>query len=233
MVKPLLPPPFEIPFDDQQLILMGKIAVLWGHIDEAFNTSLRWALRMDQQVFEELFDGQMIGSKLAVFRQAGERLASAHAKSLFEMVGAQLTVIIPQRNAAMDHCWGRFGLDSSDANTRVGTYSHQKPKKRFYVEQLPKLYDDMAAALQFLANIRLFMVDEKPEFTTFKQNKIHFAPSLETRGQTPSDSNEATEYFTSSPLQRAGRKTPADSPFALAGRIITRPFIEHAFREIE
>ncbi len=42
MVKPLLPPPFEIPFDDQQLILMGKIAVLWGHIDEAFNTSLRW-----------------------------------------------------------------------------------------------------------------------------------------------------------------------------------------------
>ncbi len=176
MAKPLLPPPFEIPFDDQQLILMGKIAVLWGHIDEAFNTSLRWALHMDQELFQRLFCDQMIDSKLAIFRLAGEKLPSAHAKSLFEMVGAQLTAIIPQRNAAMHHCWGRFVLDSSDAHTRVGTYSHQKPKKRFYVEQLPKLYDDMVAAMQFLANIRLFMVDEKPEFTTFKQNKIHFAP---------------------------------------------------------
>ncbi len=131
---------------------------------------------MDQLLFRELFEGQAIGSKLAVFRLAGEKLPSAHAKSLFEMVGAQLTAIIPQRNAAMHHCWGRFVIDSSYANTRVGTYSHQKPKQRFYVEQLPKLYDDMAAAVQFLANIRLFMIDEKPEFTTFKQNRIHFAP---------------------------------------------------------
>ncbi len=30
--------------------------------------------------------------------------------------------------------------------------------------------------MQFLANIRLFMVDEKPEFTTLKQNRIHFVP---------------------------------------------------------
>ena len=48
--KPLPPSPFQIPLADDDLILMGKVAVMWGQIDEGFNSMLRWVLKLDPKV---------------------------------------------------------------------------------------------------------------------------------------------------------------------------------------
>lgn len=176
MPENLLPPPFEIPFTDEQLMLMGRIAVLWGHIDESFNFILRLALDLDQVIYDNLFGGKMIGSKVSVFRLAAERVNNTRVQSMFEIAADQLDAILPERNAAMHHCWGRFVLDPTYSNMRAGTYSHQKPKKRFYADQLPKLYDDMAAVMQVLANVEMYLTDGLTELTPFNRNKIYFAP---------------------------------------------------------
>jgi hypothetical protein len=53
MLKTPTDPPYRIPLNSEQLILLGKITVLWGQIDESVNFSLFRALKVDPRVYDD------------------------------------------------------------------------------------------------------------------------------------------------------------------------------------
>lgn len=178
---------------------MGKIAVLWGQIDEAFNAILRWVLRLEPEVFESLLGNQMIGSRLNHLKAAAPHAKRAKVRELLHQAAEMLTNILPDRNAAMHGCWGRYVLDPTFTNLRVGTYNHQKPKTRFYNDQLPSLYARMGDLLKVLAELGLHAVEVDPEPTPLQGNKMYFAPQ-------PPDGRAEGVWF-----ERGDRVVPAET----------------------
>lgn len=176
MAKSLPPPPFEIPLTDEDLILMGKIAVMWGQIDEGFNSILRWVLKLDPKVFESLLGNQMIGSRVRHLKAATPTSTRPRARDLLAEVTRRMADILPMRNAAMHGCWGRFPTDATYSAWDVGTFNHQKPSDRFYAKQLPALYRDMTAIMALLGELGMLSCEEDPGPVMYDQNKIWFAP---------------------------------------------------------
>lgn len=184
----LPPPPYEIPLDDECLILMGKIAVLWGQIDEGLNTMLRLVLKIPPNVFESLLGNQMIGSRVNHLRAGIVHTTDPRATKLLTDLVDKLNDVLPARNAAMHGCWGRYVEDPSFQKIRVGTYNHQKPTVRFYESHLPKLYSDMANIMAILAELQMLAFENEPGPPRFNQNKLYFAPQ-------PPDENARGVWF--------------------------------------
>ncbi|MEO4040356.1 hypothetical protein AAFN47_01965 [Hoeflea sp. CAU 1731] len=131
-MKELPPPPFDLPLSDPDLLLMGKIAILWGQIDESFNSCLRLVLKIDNRVFESLLGNQMIGSRVSHMKAAIHTATDSRNRELLSEIVSKMEDVLPSRNAAMHGCWGRYVLDPSYKKFRVGTFNHQKPKSRFF-----------------------------------------------------------------------------------------------------
>jgi hypothetical protein len=176
MPKLLPATPFEIPLNDGEMILMGKIAVLWGQIDESFNSVLRWVLRIEEEVFESLLGTQLIASRLAHLKAAAPNAKRQEVRAKLLEVCELLTEVIPDRNAAMHGCWGRYVLDPTFTRFRIGIYNHQKPKVRFFAEQLPGLYTRLVSVLTLLSELLMYSAEENPAPVTYRENKTYFAP---------------------------------------------------------
>ena len=188
MAKPLNPPPFRIPLNDEQLILMGKIAIVWGQVDEKFNWLLQWALKLDKGVYARLVQAMPAGAKAALIPLAIERSANPHNAALFALAKSQFDSVLPRRNAAMHGCWGEW-IRKSDRNpSRVGIWNHQKPKERFFVDQLPNLYEDISSLLRTLTTISINSLQE---------------PSSDQ----PSTQENCAIYFVKRPSELAGRES--------------------------
>lgn len=186
--KPLPVPPFDIPLSDEELVLMGKIAVMWGQIDEAFNSTLRWVMKINPVVFESLLGNQMIGTRVNHLRATLSTVQDAKSREMLGRLIEAMNNVLPDRNAAMHGCWGRFVLDPSYKKFRIGTYNHQKPKTRFYTSDLRRLYRSLTEVLTLLAELLLRSVEHDPEPTQFNRNKIFFAPQ-------PPDERAAGVWF--------------------------------------
>ena len=155
-------------------MLLGKIAVLWGQIDEGFTSIFRWLLSIDTELFDELFGNRIFTQLLPVFKLAMRQIKRPKVRLLCNCVIDQLQSVSSRRNATMHGIWGEFVLDASFSRRRAGTYNHQKPNARFFADQLPKLYRDLVELATTLAELTMMSVEEGPAPTG--NNKIYFAP---------------------------------------------------------
>lgn len=168
--------PRLIPLTDDQLILMGRIAVLWGQIDEGFNSIVRWILNLPSAVFDSLLADKMIGARVNHLRVSISLAKDRKNRELLDELVKQLTLVLPARNAAMHGCWGRYVADPTYSKTRVGIYNHQKPKTRFYVRDLPGLYQRLVEIMHIIAELQMRGTEANPPATLHKNQKVYFAP---------------------------------------------------------
>lgn len=199
-MKPLPPPPFEIPLSDEELILLGKIAVLWGQIDEAVNRVLRWTLKLSPAMFDRTLGNQMIGSRVGHFKTIAADVSRQAVKALLLEIEATLTRALHHRNAAMHSCWGRFVLDQTFLKTRVGIFSHQKPEVRFYNSDINNLYFSLSGNLILLYNLLMLSTEENPEPVDYKDNKVYFTPEY------PDENCGAVTFKQGDKVYRVGSK---------------------------
>lgn len=158
------------------MLLMGRIAIMWGQVDETFNSVLRWLLSVSPDIFESLLGNQMIGTRNNHLRALTTRLARACDRELALDAHRQMQEILPIRNAAMHGCWGYFVEDPTYSNLRSGTFNHQKPKVRFYVDDLPDLYERMVKLLNTLDDLLCLSIEGGAEIVKLDGKKIYFAP---------------------------------------------------------
>jgi hypothetical protein len=192
---------------------MGNIAVLWGQIDEALNGLLRWALKLSPEVFDQLLGTQMTGKRVDHLRAISETCSRPAVQSLMIEIHQELKNVLPRRNAVMHGCWGYFVEDPSYKSLRPGTFNHQKPKVRFFADELPKLHDDLCAVLRLLSNILMYAVEEKPETTDFNQNKIYFAPSPPDERAFPRKFERGDKVIPVASQSRGWKERPAEPRF--------------------
>ncbi|MGV0912441.1 hypothetical protein [Martelella sp. FOR1707] len=178
---------------------MGNIAVLWGQVDEALNAVLAWTLNLPPDVFDSLLGNQMIGARVCHLPKIADTATLAPEKVLLREVHDKLKDVLPRRNAAMHGCWGQFVEDPSFQKLKAGIYNRQKPKARFFADELPKLHDDICNVLRLLNELLMYSVEEDPEPTDFNNNKIYFAPQ-------PPDQRSAPLRF-----ERGDRVVPVPS----------------------
>ena len=175
--KPSTPkPPFEIPLSDHEIMMMGKVAIIWGQIDEALNRLLVWALKLSPDMFDRLLGKQMIGVRVGHLKSISTTCTRPEVQERILKISKMLTDVLPKRNAAMHGCWGRFVEDPTYSKFQVGTFNHQKPKVRFFADEIPTLYQDLCRALALLEETMMYSIEFEPEPIEYNQHKIYFAP---------------------------------------------------------
>lgn len=172
---PTVAPLFNIPLSDSELVLLGKIAVLWGRIDEGFDVVFRSVLQIDTALYQKAFGDKMIGARLALFKLALGQISDPSVKSECELFCDALEVVIPDRNTAMHSLWGLYALDPTYRNFKTGALNRQKPKVRFYADQLATLHDRLAELTNLLSRLVLHLVS--PGDPPQGGNTYYFAPS--------------------------------------------------------
>ncbi|MER2534417.1 MAG: hypothetical protein ABTQ31_04550 [Rhizobiaceae bacterium] len=173
---PNMPPPYHIPLSPDELARLGVVTVMWGQIDEAFNTILRWVLKLDAKVFNSLLGRQMIGSRVDHLNAAIPTVNDEQTRELMASAVKKMRAILPRRNAAMHGCWGLFVLDPTFRSFRVGTYNHQKPNHRFYTEDIAELHDGMVEVLSVLGAIAMRSLEPAAAPVNLEGNRIYYAP---------------------------------------------------------
>jgi hypothetical protein len=166
--------PYHIPLTDEQLLIMGKIAVIWGQIDEEMNSLFRRSLRMSERLYEETYGNTTIGPKLRFFKTLLEDNNTSPVRDRLLSALKNLADALPLRNNAMHGCWGYYPSSPTWEKMRIGTFNHQKPKARFYVEQLDDLLAILIKVLREISEADFFLIDGNE--VNLQENKIYFCP---------------------------------------------------------
>ncbi|WP_423142065.1 hypothetical protein ACOYW6_01480 [Parablastomonas sp. CN1-191] len=144
MTEHLHQPAFEVPLSERELILVGRITIAFGQIDEFLTWLICSVHGITQEQYNAFLKDRMLSARVQALADGTARIPDAATKAIVEGAVAALKAIIPDRNLVTHGCWGRFTADYVDY--RVGPFSRTKPKQRFYAEQLEGLHDRACAA---------------------------------------------------------------------------------------
>lgn len=137
-------PAFRVPFDEEQLVLMGLIAVVWGQIDFWINQIIQSLHGIDYAQRKLLLGDKTIGPKLDLITKSLDRVADDAVREAIRQAVAATRTTLERRNAAAHGMWGFWTGVEGDPVPAVQTRAGVPPVLR--AEDLRQLYADVADA---------------------------------------------------------------------------------------
>lgn len=180
MDKHLPQPAYEIPLTDEELLLVGKIGIMWAQIDEFFNQVIRITLDMPSDLFEHFLADRMIGSKKDTFKRYAKMIPNPETRKRAHHLIEKIENVLPKRNLAFHGCWGSYVVNTKPHTLRAGAFNRQKPKQRLYAYEIEQLYRDVCE-ISHLVTEYWRRVDEVSFETKGGAPRILFAKKEELR----------------------------------------------------
>jgi len=137
-------PAFKVPFDEEQLVLMGLIAAVWGQIDFYINQLIQSLHGIDHRQRRLLVKDTTIGPKLDLLLKSIDRAVDDRARdAIREAVGATKRTV-ERRNACAHGIWGIWTGENDQPVPAVMTKPGIVPVLK--ADDLRQLYFDIANA---------------------------------------------------------------------------------------
>ena len=129
-------PAFYSPLTHDQHAQLGRIAILWGHVDVFVDNLLTAVLHGDAELRANLFNDKPISAKLDFLTSRLKLTAISAERELFEDFIEAVHSVKAERNACFHGVWGfRIGKGKVEAAAQ----HHRAPDGQFKAERLPKL----------------------------------------------------------------------------------------------
>lgn len=128
-------PAFYSPLTHEQHAQLGRIAILWGHVDVFVDNLLTAVLHGDAELRAQLFREKPIGAKLEFLTMRLKETMQGPEREQFEAFIEAVHSIKADRNSAFHGVWGFYiGKDSVEAAAQ-----HLPKNKPFKADRLPNL----------------------------------------------------------------------------------------------
>lgn len=137
-------PAFRVPFDEEQLVLMGLVAVVWGQIDFYVNQIIQTLHGIDHQQRRLLLKDSTIGPKLDLLLKSIDRAADDRAKEAIRRAVEVTKRTVERRNACAHGIWGLWTGGDGPPVAAVMTKPGIVPVVK--ADDLRQLYADIADA---------------------------------------------------------------------------------------
>lgn len=143
-----LAPAFASPLTDEQHARLGRIAVLWGHIDWLLDEILLKVLKLSRAQREELIGEKPIGPKLAYLKPAIARIKDDRTRDAVQAMYTILNNTKGIRNHVFHGAWGWRAHDRTKSVT-VAARHPKSPTNPVEATQLPWLERELCRASRF------------------------------------------------------------------------------------
>jgi hypothetical protein len=141
-------PVYEIPFDDNTLLVVGRIALMWGQI--VFH--LDWLLKVLKGMSDaeaEKYETKSVKAKLAdLWTELSKPINKSH-RAVLRRVHETVDQLALDRNVVFHGLWGHY-LPPNGGSWRVAAKSYSR-KEPFYADDLKALHERMIGASEALA----------------------------------------------------------------------------------
>ena len=140
-------PVYEIPFDDNTLLVVGRIALLWGQI--IFHLDAVLALLMKMSVPEAAkYETKSVKTKLTDLSRELSKSENAKHRKKLSLVHHAVDQLASDRNIVFHGLWGRWlERDRKTWRSAAKSYCRDEP---FYADKLKELHERMVGASEAL-----------------------------------------------------------------------------------
>ncbi len=137
-------PVYQLPLTDDELMLVGRITLVWAQIDFQIDGILTALHRLDEEQFAAFFGRMMIGGKVQAARSAQARAPSETARiAVAEMCDA-VSDCLRDRNLMTHGMWG-WNWDGGNTRWESCAISYRKGHALAAAE-LPALHEEIVNA---------------------------------------------------------------------------------------
>jgi hypothetical protein len=140
-------PVYEIPFDDNTLLVIGRMALMWGQIVFHLDALLK-VLRGMSETEAAKYETRSLKTKLAdLWTELSKHSNKSHRKAL-QRVHQTVDQIASDRNVVFHGLWGHYlPRGSGSWRTAAKSYSREQP---FFAEDLKSLHERMIVSSEAL-----------------------------------------------------------------------------------
>jgi hypothetical protein len=140
-------PVYEIPFDDNTVIVVGRMALMWGQI--VFHLDLILKALKGMSVEEAAkYETKPLKAKLADLTTELSKPENKRGRTLLRQVHQKIDQVASDRNVVFHGLWGLFlNRDETEWRVAAKSYSREAP---FYADDLKALHERMIGAAEAL-----------------------------------------------------------------------------------
>jgi hypothetical protein len=140
------PPPsaFKIPFTNDEALLIGHFAALWGQIDFFLGSCIASFLRTDLGATQVLMESMTTGPRLNLFyRLARQKITDEAVLKQAKDFNAALSPLIEKRNQIVHGMWGTWIAPTHSTDNQTASL-HSKYPYPLKIKEIPPLIERVA-----------------------------------------------------------------------------------------
>lgn len=136
-------PLYLIPLHDEELVVLGRITIMWAHVDSQLDMVLERLFPLPHGQLDMLLGEKLVGAKVRLIRDRAKDEAEPLKAILIDMCEA-MSAAIGDRNTVTH---GRWGWEYKPDETLFYRMAHSRRKNQiFYVTRLADLHEKVCAA---------------------------------------------------------------------------------------
>jgi hypothetical protein len=163
-------PLYAIPLTDEQLLILGRINVMWGHIDHMADLIIRLLHNFAPRQVDVFLKSPAVGTKAGIIRRSAEYAPDAASKVAVLDACSALDPLTSDRNHVVHGIWGW-----AKPGDEPIAFMDQKQQQHFHAKDLAELHNKIAAAMPIVeaASCALSGALHDP---SLRNRRIFFAP---------------------------------------------------------
>jgi hypothetical protein len=127
---------------DEELIIVGRISLMWGHIDTNLDQIIMSLLEIGFKQFDSLFSGKLVGPKCDAVMAHSINISDAEVIAALQVFVASAKDCLTERNTLAHGLWGWEWTDGTWASTAFSRSKNQT----FRGANLRQLHEKIQAA---------------------------------------------------------------------------------------
>lgn len=137
-------PVYELPIADDELLLVGRITLMWSQLDFQIDGILAALHRLDGEQLAAFFGRIMIGGKVQAIKKAVHRAPSGSAQQALSAMCESINGCLEDRNLLTHGMWG-WNWDEENVRWEPAATSHLI-RTTFSASELPDLHERIVEA---------------------------------------------------------------------------------------
>lgn len=156
--------------EDDDLIVIARITLTWGHIDTQIDQMLQRLYALDEGRFQHLFGTKMMQPKIEAIKAAASGCDDETVKPLLEKMCKAVSACASGRN---DMTHGMWGWHFDDKTRSYEAAALNKPKNRvFFLKDLRDLHERVHQAHIYVDEAYYAYIEKKPVLLTRNRSLI-------------------------------------------------------------
>jgi hypothetical protein len=142
-------PLYAFPIDDAQLVILGRITIMWGHVDSAIDQIVDQIHRFRPFQAEIFLPSTTVGTKVSIVKKSLSLVSDEEARLKISAALEALERLLPDRNHVTHGRWG-WHVDLQTHETTPAAEWGRRRQQPFLGSELADLHNKIATAARLV-----------------------------------------------------------------------------------